>query len=369
MSSGENCVWKRISAILFDGGTTGMKILALPIFLLVFAVIPYGIGYALFGKIRHGIATIGGFFFSLAIFETLMLLFHVTMGSLRAMTFLWCAICGSVSLYGWHMSKKDGVALCGKLEKPSDRVETMLCVAVLFLVVLTTANAVWNTTYLNWDDQTYCANAVGSWYADLVNRTAPESGQLKEVFYDKKYVIAGWPIFSAVLAVLTDIHPAIIYRTILPLIEIPLAYFIIYQTLYNVLSGNIKKTLLSIVIVQMLIFQTAELSAGTSREWWFLVNTWSGKALSFNIMIPLILWLMFEIEDCNDEKRRKKLWRVQFVICFACCSIAASLFMTVPVTLAIWGSLYLIRTKRWKEFVDVCICALPTVICALWTLH
>lgn len=101
-----------------------------------------------------------------------MLLFHVTMGSLRAMTFLWCAICGSVSLYGWHMSKKDGVALCGKLEKPSDRVEAMLCVAVLFLVVLTTANAVWNTTYLNWDDQTYCANAVGSWYADLVNRTA-----------------------------------------------------------------------------------------------------------------------------------------------------------------------------------------------------
>ena len=346
-----------------------MKILVLPVFLLVFAVIPYGMGYALFRKIEHGIATIGGLFFSVAIFEVLMLIFHVTMGSLRMMTLLWCVICGGIAFCGWIKHGKDNTILCRKWKWAPDKAEIVLYIVVLILVVLTTVNTVWNTTYLNWDDETYCTNAVGSWYTDLVNRTAPESGELKKAFYDKKYVIAGWPIFSAMLAVLTDIHPAVIYRTLLPTIEIPFTYFIIYQILNSIFRGNKKKALLGVIIVQALILQTAELSAGTSSEWWFLVNVWSGKALSFNVMIPLILWLMFEIEDCDTESRRRRIWRVQFVVCLACCSIAASLFMTVPVTLAIWGGLYLIRTKRWKEAVNICACALPAAFCALWTLH
>ena len=163
----------------------------------------------------------------------------------------------------------------------------------------------WNTTYLNWDDETCCANSVGAWYADLVNRTALESGKLKKAFYDKKYVIAGWSIFSLMLAVLTDIYPAVIYRMLLPMIKIPLTYSIFYRMINNLFMQQ-TKTLLSVIIIQALILQTEELSAETSSEWWFLVNAWSGKALSFNVMVSLILWLIFEIEDCDKEGMRKK---------------------------------------------------------------
>ncbi len=81
--------------------------------------------------------------------------------------------------------------------------------------MLQIANTVFNVTYKNWDDETYCANAVGAVYTDLVNRVAPESGVLHPAFYNKKYVIAGWPIYSSMLSVLSGIHAAIIYRTIL----------------------------------------------------------------------------------------------------------------------------------------------------------
>ena len=98
----------------------------------------------------------------------------------------------------------------------------------------------WNTTYLNWDDETCCANSVGAWCTDLVNRTAPESRELKKAFYDKKYVIAGWSIFSSMLAVLTDIHPAVINRMLLPMIKIPLTYSIFYQMINNLFMQQTK---------------------------------------------------------------------------------------------------------------------------------
>jgi len=97
---------------------------------------------------------------------------------------------------------------------------------------------------------------------------------LKKAFYDKKYVIAGWSIFSLMLAVLTDIYPAVINRMLLPMIKIPLTYSIFYQMINNLFMQQTKKTLLSVIIIQALILQAAELSAGTSSEWWFLVNAW-----------------------------------------------------------------------------------------------
>lgn len=93
-------------------------------------------------------------------------------------------------------NKKDGAVLSMKWKRITDKEEMVLWGATLLLIVLITVNTVWNTTYLNWDDETCCANSVGVWYADLVNRKALESGKLKKAFYDKKYIIAGWSIFS-----------------------------------------------------------------------------------------------------------------------------------------------------------------------------
>lgn len=127
-----------------------------------------------------------------------------------------------------------------KWKRITDKEEMVLWGATLLLIVLITVNTVWNTTYLNWDDETCCANSVGAWYADLVNRTALESGKLKKAFYDKKYVIAGWSIFSSMLAVLTDIYPAVINRMLLPMIKIPLTYSIFYQMINNLFMQQTK---------------------------------------------------------------------------------------------------------------------------------
>lgn len=220
-------------------------------------------------------------------------------------------------------TKKDSAVLSIKWKRITDKKEMVLWGTTLLLIVLITVNTVLNTTYLNWDDETGCANSVGAWYTDLVNRTAPESGELKKAFYDKKYVIAGWSIFSSMLAVLTDIHPAVINRMLLPMIKIPLTYSIFYQMINNLFMQQTKNA--------------SQRNHHTS--------TYTSDGRTF----------------CRNKQRMGVL----FVVCFACCSIAASLLVTAPITLALWGGLYLIWTKRWRKIINVCVRVIPAAACAL----
>ena len=69
-------------------------------FLYALFFIPIGMGYFCFpGKNRYFVS-IGGLFASLTAFEILALIFHITLGSLRVMTLLWCLLCGSIAAAG-----------------------------------------------------------------------------------------------------------------------------------------------------------------------------------------------------------------------------------------------------------------------------
>ena len=134
----------------------------------------------------------------------------------------------------------------------------------------------------------------------------------------------------------------------------------------------ISPPFLGLIYSQLFVLITAEKLA-ISSEWWLVVNCWSGKALAFNIITPLILWCLFNIEDSSTEER-PSYWKLLFLVCFAACLIAASLFMIVPLELAIWGMFYLFRTKRWKDTWKFALCGFPTAACAflvmiawLWT--
>ena len=123
---------------------------------------------------------------------------------------------------------------------------------------------------------------------------------------------------------------------------------------------------LEMCIRDRFMIAAAETVGGATNEWWQVVDIWSGKALAFNIVSPLVLWLLFEIEDCTDQAKHRALWRVLFLVCCACSLIAASLYMTVPVELALWGGLYLLRTRRWRDLRGFVACGIPLVICAVF---
>lgn len=334
-------------------------------FFFVLFFVPVGMGNVFLVKQGRKTRFVCGFAASLLIFEILMLIFHATGASFRVMVLLWSGICGLLALYGvWKNREK---LRCPPNMKNTvlDKTELLLLLIVALVVAVITLNTVLNTTYVNWDDQTYVPNAVGTWETDQVNRTAPYSGSIRGPFYDKKYVIAGWPIYSAMLAVLSGLHPAIVFRTILPLVEIPTSIALIYLLLQHFFQRSRKKALLGVLYYIFFALAVAEKMGGNCSEWWLFVNCWTGKALSFNIVVPLVLWLLFELEQKSENKA---YWLALFLVGGASCNIAATMFMILPIELGIWGIFYLHRTKRWCDVWKLALCAAPAILCSIVTL-
>lgn len=327
--------------------------------------IPFGIGKAILGKQRALIRFICGFSFSLAFFEILMLIFHTAGTSFRVMVLLWCCMCGIIAIIGFVKQKNELRNISAISYK---KTECLLLGLVIIVTAAVTLNTVLNTTYVNWDDQTYCANAVSTWESDKVNRIAPYAGTERGAFYDKKYVIAGWPIYSSMLSVLSGIHPAIIFRTILPLFELPAAIGIIYLLLRSLFPCSRQKALLGLLYYIFFALAVSEKMGGNCSEWWLFVNIWTGKALSFNIIVPLVLWLLIQIEKTTSELFLRALWITLFFVGVAACNIAATMFLIIPIELGIWGGFYIYRTRRWHDMGKLALCAIPAVLCTFVTL-
>ena len=345
-----------------------MAIWTCVILVLVLGVIPFGMGNALLGGKSLHLTMLCGLFASFCVFEALALPFHAALGSLRLMTVLWCVVCGVVALWGFWKFRR------GMRPQPSPaqrwtRTQKLLLAVAVALILVQVLNTFLNVYYGNWDDETYCGTAAASWYTDTVDRYAPNSGVLQPAFYNDKYNIAAWPVYSSMLAVLTGVHPVILFRTVLPLFEIPLAYYIAYLLLRCFWPQGRGKALLGLVYYILFTLLAAENMPQTSGEWWLVVNSWTGKALTNAIMIPLVLWLLIRLDQCRqDPEAQRTLWRVLLPVCWASCFISASLFFVVPMELVLWGGFYLVRTRRWGDIPRFVACGLPVGLCALVTL-
>ena len=326
--------------------------------------IPFGMGRLLTGGKSLRLTMLGGLFASFCVFEALAMVFHVTQGSLRVMTALWCAVCGGLAVWGWLRARRTGWP---QPEGPAlrwDRVEKLLLAAAVALIALQTLNTVLNTFYGNWDDETYCGTAVTSWYTDTVNRYAPSTGAWQPPFYNQKYVIASWPVYSSMLAVLTGVHPAILFRTVLPLFEMPLAYWVAYRLLRCFFAQSRKKALLGLLYFQVFVWMAAESMGEHSGEWWMLVNCWTGKSVGGGVIVPLILWLMVVLPDA-DAPARGGCWKILFLTCCAGCFVSASMFFLIPVQVALWGGVYVLHSRDAKALLRLGACAVPAAVCIL----
>lgn len=344
-----------------------MAIWTCVVLMLVLGVIPFGMGNAILGGKNLSLTMFCGLFASFCVFEVLAVPFHAALGSLRLMTALWCAICGAVALWGFWKFCRGVRPEPSPAQRWTSTQKLLLAVAVA-LILVQVLNTFLNVYYGNWDDETYCGTAAASWYTDTVDRYAPNSGVLQPAFYNDKYNIAAWPVYSSMLAVLTGVHPVILFRTVLPLFEIPLAYYIAYLLLLCFWPEARGKALLGLVYYILFTLLVAENMPQTSSEWWLVVNCWTGKALTGAIMIPLVLWLLMQLDEKDIKSdERNGLWKVIALVCWAGCFISASLHFVIPVELALWGGFYLVRTRRRNDIYKFIICGAPTALCALIT--
>ena len=341
-------------------------IAAFVVFLLVLLVIPGGIGLLLVPSKNKAQIYVTGLCASWSLYEILLLLFHIALWPLHAMTFLWLFVCAIGAGSGYYRNRS---AILQFFRNPSivcPRREQCLMALLAILVLAQALSAVVGAYYGNWDDSTYCGIATTSWYTDTVNRYSPDTGELQPVLYGGQYVLAGWPVFSASLAQLTGIHPAIIFRTLMPLIEVPLAYWILYLLARFFFVEDRKKAVATVIVAVVINLITANQMGQNSAEWWLILNPWTGKAIASNIMVPMILWILFCLESAVEKPEQRSWWYTLFLACTASCFVAGTMFVLVPVELAIWGTFYLARTRRWRDSLYFLVCGAFPLVCLLF---
>lgn len=335
------------------------------IFPLVFLIIPLGIGLLLIPSNSKAQVFITGLCASWSLFEILAILFHCTQWPLHVMTLLWLCICVGVASVGYFRKQDAVVCWFQSFQCRQNRWELALWGVLIVLVIAQTLSTVLGTFYGNWDDSTYCSIATTSWYTDTANRYSPQSGEWGAVLYDGQYVLAAWPLLSASIAQLTGIHPAIIFRTLMPLVEVPLAYWILYLLARFFFVEDRKKAVATVIVAVVINLITANQMGQNSAEWWLILNPWTGKAIASNIMVPLILWILLRLEEAEGTLEQPFWWRSLFFTCFSSCMVAGTMFVLVPIELAIWGVFYLVRTRQGKAIFRLSVCALPAMICCV----
>ena len=156
------------------------------------------------------------------------------------------------------------------------------------------------------DDAYYVAHSVITQQSDTMYKFLPYTGWTTSL--DVRHALAVFPMWIAFVAVKTDIHATIVSHVIMPLLLIPLSYYIYYE-IAKVLFTSRRENIPVFMIIMGMFQMFGNVSIYTN-ETFFLTRTWQGKAVVCSIIIPMMFLLLLWIFDKEsaDSKKLPGLW-------------------------------------------------------------
>ena len=133
----------------------------------------------------------------------------------------------------------------------------------------------------------------------MLNRIRPYTGLSTDL--DIRHALATLPLWIAYVARMTGIHATIVAHTLLPLIFIPLTYYVFVQIGRKLFSdGSVKLPIFLTLVSIMQIW--GNISIYTNET--FPDADLAGKSVLANLILLVELWLMLEL--CAREKNRER---------------------------------------------------------------
>ena len=166
---------------------------------------------------------------------------------------------------------------------------------------------------------------------------------------------------------MTGIHATIVAHTLLPLIFIPLTYYVFVQIGRKLFSdGSVKLPIFLTLVSIMQIWGNISIY---TNETFFLTRTWQGKSVLANLILLVELWLMLEL--CAREKSGKRQKetgsQLPYWLLLAVNHIAAAMMTSMGafLTALLFGISALvaaIRYRSWSILWKMALCCIPNVI-------
>ncbi len=246
-----------------------------------------------------------------------------------------------------------------KIRSKETREEGLLWLLAILLIGFQMFMAFALTSF-DGDDAYYVVQSVLTDETDTLYRIRPYTGLSTGM--DLRHSLAVFPIWIAYIARMSGIHATIVAHTVLPLVLIPVTYWIYLEIGKKLLKREQHKLPLFMIFISIMqIFGNVSIYTNAT---FFLTRTWQGKSLLANVVLPAIIWLVLWIFDGEnyEKENRVGLWALLVITNFvAAMSSTASVFLAAML-IGVTGLVMGIKEKNIQIPLRLMISCIPLVI-------
>lgn len=206
------------------------------------------------------------------------------------------------------------------------------------------------------DDSYYIADVCTSVYKDSIQQYNYATGQ-KMDYFNGNYFLPMYPVHSAAICYLIDLHPIIENKWCSLLVMLVVCNIIYYQMAKMVFPNRDKRKIFLTHFFCFVINYNLQ-SYGVTTGIFYFYRLSEGKGILGNILLPCLVYFFARI--VRDGKNKIN-WLMMFILILSSFSFAMSAMFLVPVSLTgLFGSFLLVK-KQWKACIPIGICMLPCI--------
>ena len=342
--------------------------------ILVLGIIPFCVGMIPVNLIERqhrslGVTYISGILTTLAVFQVIAVpIVILNERGFRVIVPLFSILTILLGMVGvlmtWCTGKKEPFSGDGEIlpftrffQKKEE--EGLLWLFVLVLIGFQMFMAATLTSF-DGDDAYYVVQSLLTDETDTLYRIRPYTGLSTGI--DLRHSLAVFPIWIAYIARMSGVHSTIVAHLVLPLVLIPVTYWIYLEIGKKLLKREMHKLPVFMIFISIMqIFGNVSIYTNST---FFLTRTWQGKSLLANVVLPAIVWLILWIFDNDnyEKETRVGLWTLLVITNFvAAMSSTASVFLAAML-IGVTGLVMGIKEKDIQIPLRLMISCIPLVI-------
>lgn len=170
----------------------------------------------------------------------------------------------------------------------------------------------------------------------------------------RKDLTSPWTMYVAICCRIADAAPAVFSHTVFPFFMIIICYAV-YAMIGRVLfRGDMEKVFLFLIFVSVLHIwdYTSTHTLGSM----ILLRIWQGKAIVAGFIIPVLLYLFYQI---LRQKKNGRYIAALYPVSFAGSLMSGIGIVVVPVLLAVYGLIELWHGKNFRRTLAIWLAAVP----------
>lgn len=333
------------------------KVILLITFWMFIVPIILGLGILRLNKNNNrnmALALILGFFAGLLLFETLSIPMTFFGASFNALRNTWSIGIFILAIVSCVLNRKEIKEILKINFEEIKKLPKISTISFLILLIIQ-CYVPFKYMHEDYDDSNFVAKAQIAIDTNSLFVYDDAGREYKE--FPTRTVFSQFPHYTAVIATLSDIHPAILAHTIFPVIFVIYAYALYYVWGMTLFKNDYKKTMVFLNILSI-IYIYGDYSRYTNFVR-LLYRVWQGKSIVANITIPCIWYIFMEY---IGKENNKFGWIILFLVLGGSLVLSSMAFVLPVIITLVLMVIYAIRDRKKGYILGLLICCIPVII-------